>query len=93
MVLHSSSIHISDSFCGGNIALQKCVSNGSVSVHLQIKQDPYTDLEQKHHSQYFCFRSSINDVENGPIDVTYVVDNAAEVSFPSAWNDYTVFVS
>lgn len=89
-------IHISDTFCGGNIELLETdVSNNDslVAVHLNIKKDVFTELEQTHHLQYFSFRSSINKVGDYPVDVTYVIDNASEVSYPSAWQGSTVFYS
>ena len=62
-------------------------------VSLKIKEDPYTELEKKHHLQYFAFRSTMgaSDTADGDISVQYCIENAGETSYASAWEDYTVF--
>jgi len=72
-------------------------------VHLRIRPDPYTELEKMHHYQYFCFRATIsgmvtennnnnNDTTKSPasLNVTYVIDNADQVSYPVAWPGSTI---
>jgi Cytosolic carboxypeptidase N-terminal domain len=89
-----NSISISDTFDGGNI---ECVESapddkGKYRVLLRFKQDVFTELEEMHHCQYFCFRSMLNDLEPGESkEVTFVIENASEVSFPVAWKGSTIF--
>jgi murein tripeptide amidase MpaA len=87
-------VSISDAFDGGNIEYisqdQNNEESGAVTrVHLNIKKDPFTALEQKHHFQYFCFRSVTDKGER----VRYVIENAHEASYATAWHDFTVFSS
>jgi Cytosolic carboxypeptidase N-terminal domain len=87
-VLASTLVSISDSFCGGNI--ERVGNNNDCSersVRLAIKPDVYTELEDKHHCQYFCFRSTVSQVQ----DISYSIDNAVSVSFPNAWKGSTIF--
>lgn len=86
-------ISISDTFDGGNIELIGTEGeNGSCCVMVRIKPDVYTELEKTSHSQYFCFRSTVGGLENGKSTLaTYIIENAAAVSYPVAWNGSTVF--
>jgi len=59
---------------------------------------PYTELEKTNHFQYFNFRSSLSGItgdEQKPTTATvkYVVANAGEASYATAWNGSTVFFS
>ena len=81
------SISISDSYDGGNIELIKCDTEDDPKVLLNIKKDPFTELEKKHHFQYFSFRSTVET----PSTVEYSIENAGEASYAEAWNEYTVF--
>jgi hypothetical protein len=52
--------------------------------------DIHTELENVGHMQYFCFRSFVSGLVPVPssaasVVVTYVISNAADVSFPDAW--------
>ena len=49
----------------------------------------YTELEEKHHFQYFAFRSTITTDK----PISYVIENAGETSFPLAWTGSSAFVS
>ena len=99
--LASTSVSISDAFDGGNGKLVKTeVIDGQLTVFVDIKKDPFTELEKMHHSQYFSFRSSIkglpapdNDDGNGTTLVKYVLANAGDASYPSAWDGSTTFYS
>lgn len=86
-------ISISDAFEGGNIALLDIIEgeNGSVVVELNIKKDPYSEFEQKHHYQYFCFRATSN--EKTTTNVQFKIQNAGETSYPQAWKGSTVCYS
>ncbi|KAK1740992.1 cytosolic carboxypeptidase [Skeletonema marinoi] len=104
----NSIISISDSYDSGNGEFVSFnIADGEedytdVIVHVNIKADPFTDLEQKSHFQSFSFRSSVNF--NSPairgifsdkksIKVKYVVDNANEASYADAWNGASIFVT
>ena len=82
------SVSISDAFDGGNI---EHVKNEEDVVYLKIKEDPYTELEQTNHMQYFSFRSRVNAEKDQRL--TYVIQNAGDCSFPSGWPEYKVFYS
>jgi len=85
-------ISITSAFDGGNGKLIKTETlNGVTTVHVEIEKDPYTELEQTYHSQYFSFRSFVNTQEAKTI--IYVLSNAGNASYPIAWEDSTVFVS
>lgn len=79
-----STATISDSFDGGNI---KFISQQGSTVTLEIKPDPFTELEKKTHLQYFCFRALCSNNE----ELTYVITNAGDASFPCAWTGTTIF--
>lgn len=86
-------ISISDAFDGGNIRhLSQEVNNNDskiLDVRLEIKNDIYTELEDKAHSQYFCFRAMVS----GQQRVRYIITNAGQCSYPTAWPGMTVFYS
>jgi murein tripeptide amidase MpaA len=86
-------ITVSDRFDGGNIQMgDQTGEEGEYTVLLQIKPDEYTVLERRSHAQYFCFRSTVSDLEpDSATTVTYVIDNADKVSYPKAWKGSTVF--
>jgi murein tripeptide amidase MpaA len=94
----STTVSISDAFDGGNI---KFVEQDGSTVVLEIKPDPFTELEQKSHLQYFCFRVICSSTTNADADteidtdsiepLTYVIANANQASFPEAWEGTTVF--
>ena len=52
----SSPVSISSAFDGGNILL---LGTEGAAVKLEIKPDPYTELEKTHHSQWFSFRALV----------------------------------
>ena len=87
-------ISISDTFDSGNVKLAKVIprDGNDYQVNLQIRRDAFTELEQKHHYQYFCFRAMVNDLNpDEKMEVTYVIENADSVSYPVAWEGTTVF--
>ena len=81
-----TAVSISTAFDAGNIEL---VGQDASTVRLRIMPDPYTELEQKQHMQWFAFRSTAD----GPRDVTYAIENAGEASFPEAWPGSQVVAS
>lgn len=88
------SISISDVFDGGNIKLVESVSDGQGQhrIHLRIEGDTFTELEKTRHCQYFSFRSTLNELETGESKtITFVIENAYDVSYPVAWKGTTVF--
>jgi Predicted carboxypeptidase len=62
-----------------------------------MRKDPFTQLENVQHSQYFNFRSCIQNMDNDETLntrlVKYVLSNAGDVSFPGAWEGSTIFYS
>jgi hypothetical protein len=95
-------VSISSNFCGGNIVhtSTSVTSPTSAVVNLLIDQDPYTSLEDTIHSQWFYFKSALLDSSlGGPADssaeitVDYVITNANDVAFASAWPGSSVCVS
>jgi murein tripeptide amidase MpaA len=87
----AASVSISDSFDGGNIEyLGEDVGPDGPVVRLNIKKDPYTELEQTHHCQSFLFRSLCS---NGEEEIQYVIENAGETSYAKALEESTVFFS
>jgi murein tripeptide amidase MpaA len=109
----STRVSISDAYDGGNIQVVEkqandADENNNNKVLLNIKPDPYTELEKKHHSQYFSFRSTVSTTDDEsssslPSDdddsstndnvVEYVIDNAGDASYAEAWDESTVFYS
>lgn len=93
-----ASISISDAFDGGNIThvstLPASDDPDVLTVTLNIKPDVFTELEQIHHMQYFCFRATINYTsKDAQQKVKYVIGNASRASYPLAWQGTTVFYS
>ena len=95
-------VAISAAFCGGNIVHESTVqhSQTTATVNLLIDQDAYTVFEDTVHSQWFYFKSTLLDSSlGGPTDPTkhitvdYVITNANNVAFPSAWPGSSVCVS
>jgi murein tripeptide amidase MpaA len=85
-------ISISDAFDGANIEMKEQKDDNTILLH--IKPDVYTELEQKKHSQYFCFRSTLSGLAEQTREtstVTYLIENADTVSYPQAWKGSTVF--
>jgi murein tripeptide amidase MpaA len=89
------SVTVSDEFDGGNIEFVDQVPWGkdgvAVTVKVRIKPDPYTELEENYHMQYFAFQATVSGVSDVSQVVGYAIENASKVSFPSAWNGTTVF--
>ena len=88
-------ISISDAFDGGNIQFvgQSLTSeNNEITVELAIQKDPFSELEQTHHYQYFAFRATAVGPAEG-VRVKFVIVNAGEVSYPAAWEGSTVCFS
>jgi len=94
----TTAISISDAFDGGNGKFNRVeVINGQLTVYVDIRKDPFTQLENVHHSQYFNFRSCIQNMDKDESlktrIVKYVLTNAGDVSFPNAWEGSTIFYS
>lgn len=83
-------VSVSDAFDGGNVEfLEKDTSREDITiVKLNIKKDPFTELEQTHHFQYFSFRCICPNQK-----IKYVIENAGESSYAKAWQKSTVFYS
>ena len=81
-------VSVSDSYDGGNIEFVEHRSAES-KVVLKIRPDPYTVLEKTNHLQYFSFRSCVAE----PQTIEYVIENAGQTSYASAWEGSTVFTS
>ena len=94
-LLASPSVSVSDAFDGGNGKLNRSeIINDQLTVYVDMKKDPFTELEKKHHSQYFSFRSSVKGINGGEAQVVkYVLANAGDASYPSAWEGSTTFFS
>ena len=93
-MVSSVTAKIADDFDGGNIQSVNEVAekDGTVTVNVRIKPDPYTELEAINHMQYFAFQSTVTGVSSEkPQLVTYVIENASKVSYPVAWTGTTVF--
>jgi len=90
----SPEISISEAFDGGNGQLFKTDvdDNGETTVYVNIRKDPYTELEKVNHSQYFSFRATVSSVVE-PNMVKYILANAGSASYACAWEDSTTFVS
>ena len=92
-------VSISDAFDGGNIEyLDQTTATATdegatTTVRLNIKKDPYTELEETYHFQYFSFRSLCNSNDGTQPVVRYVIENAGDASYAKAWEESTVFFS
>ena len=85
-------VSISDAFDGGNGNINRIETiNDQLTVYVDMKNDPFTELEQVHHSQYFSFRSTVKGSSGK--SVKYVLANAGDASYPSAWEGSTTFCS
>uniref|UniRef100_A0A7S3VEH8 Peptidase M14 domain-containing protein n=1 Tax=Chaetoceros debilis TaxID=122233 RepID=A0A7S3VEH8_9STRA len=90
---------LSSAFDGGNGEFLRVeVSNGQPTVYVEMTKDPHTELENLYHSQYFSFRSIFKASENDSgaatdAAVRYVLANAGDASYPSAWEGSTTFYS
>ena len=83
-------VSISAAIDGGNIELAE-VPVPDQPVKLKIRPDPYTELEQKSHLQWFYFRATAAAAL--PRTVSYEIVNAGTVSYPVAWHGAEVCVS
>ena len=101
-------ISISDSYDSGNgkfvsaKIINEVDNDCDIAVNVEIRPDPYTELEKKQHFQYFSFRSSINFSSPSikgifsnkeTIKVKYILQNAGEASYADAFNGYSTFVT
>mmetsp|Transcript_22637 Transcript_22637/g.32416 ORF Transcript_22637/g.32416 Transcript_22637/m.32416 type:complete len:355 (+) Transcript_22637:92-1156(+) len=89
-LLSASCCSISDSYDGGNI---EHLRTEGTTVYLNIKSDPIGEFEQRKHRQYFSFRSTLAPAAATAPSITFVIENAKDCSFPTAWPGTTVFVS
>jgi murein tripeptide amidase MpaA len=92
-----NSVSISSAFDGGNGKLHKIVGD---TVYINIEKDPFTELEDTEHLQYFNFRSTVRTFmfhdkheTTNVVTLKYVLSNAGECSYPIAWDGTTTFVS
>eukprot|EP00804_Cyclotella_cryptica_P026278 CCRYP_007620-RB/>CCRYP_007620-RB protein AED:0.03 eAED:0.03 QI:215/1/1/1/0.5/0.4/5/3050/565 len=105
-------VSISDAYDSGNgeFVSAEVVSDEQdcdIRVTVRVKPDPYTDLENKSHYQYFSFRSTLHLTspqiqpliqkskkdKKSKIRVQYILQNAGQASFANAFRGYSTFVS
>jgi len=90
-------VSISDSYDGGNIEYigSETKDDGCLFIKLKIRPDPFTELEQKSHLQYFSFRAlvQLSSTLPSPRKITYQIINAGQASYAVAWPGSTVFTS
>ena len=96
-VIRSLGVSVSDAFDSGNIERVDAPALGSMdpaageTLRLRIKPDPFTELEQKSHMQWFAFRATL--APETPTTVTYNIENAGECSFAVAFKGAEVVAS
>ena len=83
-------ISVSESFDGGNINFVGIV-NGE--VHVEVKDDVYTELETMYHKQWFYFRASGFSTSPDAPETKFVLANAGQCSYPDAWEGFNVVTS
>ena len=93
----SVKLSITASHDGGNIQLvsqtEPIVSGRTAkcTVRVTVTPDVYTDFESIAHMQYFSFRTFVSGLEDIKLfTITYVLDNADNVSYPQAWPGTTI---
>uniref|UniRef100_A0A7S2HI04 Peptidase M14 domain-containing protein n=1 Tax=Helicotheca tamesis TaxID=374047 RepID=A0A7S2HI04_9STRA len=87
-----STISISDAFDGGNGEYVKTeIIDGTKTVFVKIRPDPYTELEKKNHFQYFSFRATPTVASDDEETIKYVIENAGDASYTVAWDGTTTF--
>merc|ERR1719223_2055626 len=79
-------ISLNSAFDSGNGDLVGINGN---NVDVKIRDEPFTQGEQKQHKQWFHFR--LSGVQNKDVRVNLV--NAGDVSFPDAYHNYNVCTS
>jgi len=84
-----STVSISASFDGGAIEVESIQGH---QIDLKVPDDPFTELEQKHHKMWFYFRGS-GFQQAGEEDYNFRIVNAGECSYPTAWEGYNVCAS
>ena len=66
----------------------------SATQYSPIWLNRYTQLEKESHRQYFSFRSTFSpSSDDNAKTITFVIEDAKDCSFPTAWPGTTVFVS
>jgi hypothetical protein len=88
-----SKITVSSCFDGGNGEFAKVVPGSPTEVHVNVKDDVHTELEQKYHKQWFYFRVSGCRQGEGNNQLKFVLANAGACSYPTAWAGYNVCAS
>jgi len=85
-------VSISAAFDGGNIEFvsSSCSASSASVVELRLRPDPLTELEQKRHMQWFAFRALPTASTS---KVRYEIVNAADASYPEAWDGSAVCFS
>ena len=86
-------VTISDAFDAGNVELDPSSDADPSKVRVRIKPDPYTELEEKSHMQWFAFRATHDASSSAEEKVTYEISNAGECSFAVAWRGAEVVAS
>jgi murein tripeptide amidase MpaA len=82
----NNAIQINSCFDSGNGDLVKIEGK---SIHIKIKDEPFTKFEDKQHKQWFHFRASgVKDIQ-----YQFSIINAGQCSFTSAWKGYNVCTS
>ncbi len=76
---------ISDAYDGGNIEYvgsNETTAPYAIRIYLRIKSDPFTQLENKYHRQYFSFRCICQTPNNTAAQLIFEILNAKDCSFP-----------
>ena len=84
-------VSVTAAFDAGNIeCLNADDCTTGLGVQVKIKDDPFTELEEKAHKQWFYFRAagSFRHVKS-----LFTIINAGDVSYPEAWPKSTVVYS
>ena len=84
----AESISVTGNFDGGNVEFVGVIGG---EVHVNVKDDVYTELEKCYHKQWFCFRAS--GFTDRDAKTKFVVANAGKCSYPKAWTGYNVAAS
>merc|ERR1712232_219949 len=82
-------VSTSSAFDAGNIEV---VEKTEDTVRLDIRADPYTELEEKQHMQWFAFRATV-DQGDGPNTIRYEICNAKDASYVEGWRGCSVCAS
>jgi murein tripeptide amidase MpaA len=91
----SGTVSVCSAFDGGNIEFVQFCSGDAAELQVKIRDDPFTEFEQKQHKQWFYFRASGFRQFDASTErqFKFAIVNAGQCSYSKGWEGYNTCAS